>query len=45
MEKQTERIDLWTWGEVEMYGESNVDTYITMFKQMLLLLLSRFSHV
>ena len=30
---------------VQMYGESNVDTYITMFKQMLLLLLSRFSRV
>ena len=45
MEKQKERIDLWTWGEVEMYGESNMDTYITMFKQMLLLLLSRFSRV
>ena len=27
MEKQKERIDLWTWGEVEMYGERNMETY------------------
>ena len=29
MEKQTQRIDLWTWergGEGEMYGESNMET-------------------
>ena len=44
METKTERIDLWTWGEAEIYGESNVDTYITIFKQMLLLL-SHFSCV
>ena len=28
-EKQTQRIDLWTWergGEGEMYGESNMET-------------------
>ena len=35
MEKQTSRIDLWTWGgggEGEMYGESNMETYITVRK-------------
>ena len=35
MEKQTWRIDLWTWesgGESEMYGESNMETYITICK-------------
>ena len=35
MEKQTERTDLWTWkrgGEDEMYGESNMETYITICK-------------
>ena len=35
MEKQTKRIDLWTWGEGgegEMYGKSNMETYITMCK-------------
>ena len=35
MEKQTQRIDLWTWGgggEGERYGESNMETYITMYK-------------
>ena len=35
MEKQTYRIDLWTWergGEGEMYGMSNMDTYITICK-------------
>ena len=26
MEKQTQRIDLWTWGEGEMYGKSNMET-------------------
>ena len=31
MEKQTQRIDLRTWGEGregEMYGKSNIETYI-----------------
>ena len=35
MEKQTWRIDLWTWGEGrggEMDGESNVETHITICK-------------
>ena len=35
MEKQTQRIDLWTWGEGgegEMCGESNMETYITICK-------------
>ena len=35
MEKQTQRIDLWTrerGGEGEMYGESNMETYITVCK-------------
>ena len=35
MEKQTQRIDLWTWGgggEGEMCGKSNMETYITMCK-------------
>ena len=35
MVKQTKRIDLWTWeggGEGEMYGKSNVETYITIRK-------------
>ena len=35
MEKQTQRIDLWTWGEVgegEMYGKSNMESYITICK-------------
>ena len=35
MEKQTQRIDLWTWergGEGEMYGKSNMETYITICK-------------
>ena len=34
MEKQ--RIDLWTWGEGregEMYGKSNMETYITICKR------------
>ena len=33
VEKQTQRIDLWTWergGEGEMYGKSNMQTYITI---------------
>ena len=32
MEKQTWKIDLWTWGEArgEMYGKSNMETYITI---------------
>ena len=31
-EKQTQKIDLWTWGEGgegEMYGKNNMKTYIT----------------
>ena len=35
MEKQTWRIDLWTWGEGregKMYVESNMETYITICK-------------
>ena len=34
MEKQTQRIDLWTWGEGEgeMYGKSNMETYTTICK-------------
>ena len=34
MEKQTQRIGLWTWrgGEGEMYGKSNMKTYITICK-------------
>ena len=35
MEKQTQRIDLWTWGgggEGEMYRKSNMETYITICK-------------
>ena len=32
MEKQAQRIDLWTWGEGEMYGKSNMETYITICK-------------
>ena len=35
MEKQTQRIDLGTWergGEGEMYGKSNMETYITICK-------------
>ena len=33
MEKQTYRIDLWTWGEERKgYGNSNVETYITICK-------------
>ena len=33
VEKETQRIDLWTWGEGregEMYGKSNMETYITI---------------
>ena len=33
IEIQTQRIDLWTWGEGregEMYGKSNMETYITI---------------
>ena len=33
MQKQTQRIDIWTWGEGgegEMYGKSNMETYITI---------------
>ena len=26
MEKQTQGIDLWTWGEGEMYGKNNMKT-------------------
>ena len=35
IKKQTQRTDLWTWGEGrrgEMYGESNMETYITICK-------------
>ena len=35
MEKQTQRIDLWTWGEGgegEMYGKNNMKTYMTICK-------------
>ena len=33
MEKQTQRIDLWTWGvEDEMYEKSNMETYMTICK-------------
>ena len=37
MEKETERIDLQTWGEErrgegEMYGKSNMENYITICK-------------
>ena len=36
MEKQTQRTDLWTWqgeeGEGGTYGESNMETYITICK-------------
>ena len=34
-EKQTQRTDLWTWGEEgegEMYGKSDMETYITICK-------------
>ena len=34
-EKQIQRTDLWTWGgggEGEIYGKSNVETYITICK-------------
>ena len=30
--KQIWRIDLWIWGEGEMYGMSNMETYITIYK-------------
>ena len=35
VEKQTQRIDCWTWGEGgegEMYGKSNMETYLTICK-------------
>ena len=35
MEKQTQRIDLWTWErgrEGDKYGKSNMEAYITMCK-------------
>ena len=35
MEKQTQRRDLWTWGDGKkgwMYEESNMETYITICK-------------
>ena len=35
VEKQTQRIDLWTCGEGrrgELYGKSNMETYITICK-------------
>ena len=37
MEKQTWRIDLWTWergGGDEMYGKSNIEIYITICKMI-----------
>ena len=30
--RNRQRIDLWTRGEGEMYGESNMKTYITIWK-------------
>ena len=30
--RNRQRIDLWTWGEGEMYGKSNMKTYITICK-------------
>ena len=33
VEKQTQKIELWTWGEGgegEMYGKSNMETYTTI---------------
>ena len=35
MKRQTERIDLWTWGwggMGEIHGKSNMETYITICK-------------
>ena len=35
MEKQTQKTDLWTWGQGrggEMYGKSNMEIYITICK-------------
>ena len=35
VKKQTQRIDLWTWGEGGedlMHGKSNMETYITVCK-------------
>ena len=37
MRSQTQRTDLWTWGDREkgesrMYGENNMETYTTIFK-------------
>ena len=34
VEKQTQRIDFWTWGsgEGEMYGKNNMETYIPRYK-------------
>ena len=32
MEKQTKGTDLWIWGEGEMHGKSNMETYITIYK-------------
>ena len=37
VEKQTQRIDLWTWGEGrrgegEVYGKNNMETYVTLCK-------------
>ena len=36
VEKQTQRVDLWTWergGEDEVYGKRNMETYITICKR------------
>ena len=30
MEKQTKGTDLWIWGEGEMHGKSNMETYMTI---------------
>ena len=33
VEKRTQRIDLWTWGEGRKgYGKSNMETYITIYE-------------
>ena len=32
MEKQTQRIDLWTWGEGEMYGKCKMETCTAIYK-------------
>ena len=32
MEKQAQIIDLWTWREGEIYGKSNMETFVTICK-------------